>query len=101
MSGGMYYVSGIPPVDKQNLEDGRFAQWFNILEVLSGFSLFSDYMKDAVLPHLLNEVDRLINGDVLCNLTCNYANSYRDKSKRKTDVILRIARLLAKCNTTV
>jgi len=97
-SGGIYYVSSVPPADKQNLENGLFAQWFNILEVLSGFSLFPDYMKDDILPHLLNETERLINNkDVTCNLTCCYAESYRDKDKRKIDLILRIARLLVKC----
>ena len=95
-SGGIYYVSSVSPADKQNLEDRLFAQWFNSLEVLSGFSLFPDYMKDDVLPHLLTEVERLIKGDVVCNLTCRYADNYRDKNKRKTDIILRIARLLVK-----
>ena len=54
-------------------------------------------MKSDVLPYLLNEVGRLIKGDVVCGLNYRYADSYRDKNKRKTDVILRIARTLVKC----
>ena len=96
-SGGMYYISSVPPAGKQNLEDALFPQWLNILEVLSGFSLFPDYMKDDILPHLLKEVDRLINGNVVCGINCRYADSYRDKNKRKVDSILRIARILVKC----
>jgi hypothetical protein len=98
-NGGIYYVSGVPPADKQNLEDERFDQWFRTLELLSGFSLFSDYMKDDVLPHLLNETERLINGNVVCGINCRYADTSRDKNKRKTDLILRIARVLIKCWT--
>lgn len=94
---GVYYVSSIPPVEKQCLEDKGFSQWFGILELLSGFSLFPDYMKNNIFPHLLNEVDRLINGDIVCSLNCRYADSYRDKNKRKVDIILRIARILIKC----
>jgi len=94
---GVYYVSSIPPVKKQYLADKGFSEWFGVLELLSGFSLFPDYMKNGILPHLLNEVDRLINGDVICSLNCRYADSYRDKNKRKVDIILRIARILVKC----
>ena len=96
-SGGMYYVSSVSPADKQSMEDGRFAQWLSILEVLSGFSLFADYMKEDALPHLLNEADRFITGNAACNLICRYSDSSRDKNKHKTDLILRIARLLVKC----
>ena len=94
---GVYYVSSVPPGKKQYLEDKKFSQWFGVLELLSGFSLFPDYMKNEILPHLLNETGRLINGEVVCELNCRYAENYRDKNKRKTDIILRIARILVKC----
>jgi len=94
---GIYYVSGIPPADKQPLEDKRFNQWFRTLELLSGFSLFSDFMKNDTLPYLFGEADRLMSGDVvLANHNCRYAESWRDKNKRKVDVILRIARVLVR-----
>ena len=96
---GIYYVSSVPPADKQFLEDKRFDQWFNILEILSGFSLFPDFMKSEILPHLLYEAERLLQGDVVLShiKTGRYADSWRDKNKRKTDMVLRIARILVKC----
>lgn len=97
---GIYYVSSIPPAEKQSLEDKRFNEWFRTLELLSGFSLFPDFMKDGAFPHLLNEVDRLINGDVVLShiKAGRYAENWgRDKNRRKTDMILRIARILVKC----
>ena len=94
---GIYYLSSVPPSKKQCIEDRQFNEWLCSLELLSGFSLFSDFMKDDVLPHLLNEVDRLIKSDAVCNLNSRYADSYRDKNKRNTDSILRIARTLVKC----
>ena len=95
---GIYYVSSISPADKQCLEDKRFDQWFRTLELLSGFSLFPDFMKDSVFPHLLNEIDRLINEDIsLINNNVRYADSWRDKNTRKNDFILRILRVLIKC----
>ena len=96
---GIYYVSSIPPADKQSLEDKLFDQWLNTLELLNGFSLFPDLMIKDVLPHLLGEIERLINGDVdLSHIKSGrYADSWRDKTKRKADMILRIARILVKC----
>lgn len=98
---GIYYVSSVSPAEKQPLEDKRFSQWLRTLELLSGFSLFPDFMKDDTLQHLLNEADRLINKDVvLRNDGVRYSDSWRDKYKRKTDIILRITRILIKCNNT-
>ena len=56
-------------------------------------------MKEEMYPHLLNEVYRLINEDIdLSHIkTGKYANNWREKNKKKTDLILRIARILAKC----
>jgi hypothetical protein len=96
---GIFYVSSMPPADKRCLEDKKFSEWLGNLELLSGFSLFSEFMKDSVLPHLFNEADRLIYGDVdLSHIrTSRYADSWRDKNKCKNDIILRIARILVKC----
>jgi len=97
VSGGIYYVSSVPPSDKQNVDNKSFDEWLKTLELLSGFSLFPNFMKNDVLPHLLYEVERLINNDVVCGINCRYAESYRDKNKRNIDMILRIARILVKC----
>ena len=97
IKGGICYVSSVPPAEKQFLEDRQFEQWLSTLELLSGFSLFPNFMKDDVLQHLLNEAARLMNGDAVCNFKCYYADSYRDKNKYTTDCMLRIARTLVKC----
>lgn len=96
---GIYYVSSMPPADKRCLEDRRFFEWLSSLELLSGFSLFPEFMKDDVLPHLLHETYRLINDDVIIPASYNirYAESWRDKKNRKSDVILRLLRVLVKC----
>ena len=61
---GIWYVSKFPIAEKRNVEDKSFHAWFAILECLCNFSLFPEFIKDDVLPHLFNEVSRLINEDV-------------------------------------
>ena len=99
---GIYYVSSMPPADKRYLEDKRFFEWLSTLELLSGFSLFPEFMKNDALPHLLNETNRLLNEDIIIPASYNtrYAESWRDKNNRKNDVILRILRLLVKCKSS-
>ena len=95
---------------KANIEDSNFCTWLSLLELFSGFALFPELMRENVLTHLLNEATRLIYCNVslpnppgghvnACNHTVNgrYAESWRNKSKKKTDMVLRIARLLVKC----
>jgi len=96
---GIYYVSSVPPANKQYIENRLFLQWISTLELLSGFSLFSEFMKKGALPHILNEIDRLMNGsvDISHIKTGRYADSWRDKNKHETDLILRLTRLIIKC----
>ena len=104
------YMSNFLPISKKILEENDFTVWLSLLEQLSGFSLFGEFMKEDALPHLLNEAERLIVGDVFlpnpssghvkdCGHDTNgrYAESWRDNNKHKTDMVLRIARILAKC----
>jgi len=35
----------MPPADKRRIEDKRFFEWLSTLELLSGFSLFPEFMK--------------------------------------------------------
>jgi hypothetical protein len=95
----IYYFSSMPPADKRRLEDKQFPEWLGALELLSYYSLFGEFMKNGALSHLLGEANRLINGDVnLSNIKYGrFADSWRDKNKQKTDMILRIARILVKC----
>jgi len=106
----IFYMSGFLPISKKVLEEKDFTVWLSLLELLSGFSLFGEFMRDDAYPHLLNEAERLMNGDVSlpkpssghvkdCGHDTNgrYAESWRDKNKRITDMVLRIARILVKC----
>ena len=95
---------------KRHVEDKDFYSWLSILELFSRFSLFHELMERGVLSHLLYEADRLIHGDIdlpkppgghvkPCGHAVNgrYSESWRDKNKQKTDMVLRIARLLTVC----
>jgi hypothetical protein len=95
---GIYYVSDFPPNRKSVIEDKRFSVWLSTLENLSGFSLFPEFMKDEVIPHLLNEIYRLMNTDVIIPDTYNvrFAENWRSKKNRQIDIVLRIARIIAK-----
>jgi hypothetical protein len=106
----IWYMSDLP-IFKKVLEEKDFTVWLSCLELFSGFSLFGEFMKDDAHPHLLYEAERLINDDfVLPNprsghvVTCGhvtngrYAENWKDKNKRKTDMLIRIARILVKCD---
>jgi hypothetical protein len=105
----IWYMSELP-IFKKVLEEKDFTTWLSCLELFSGFSLFGEFMMEDAYPHLLNEAERLINEDVVLPsprsghvVTCGhetngrYAESWRDKRKRITDMVLRIARILVKC----
>lgn len=98
---GIYYISNFPPSDKRRLEDKDFTIWLSTLENLSGFSLFPEFMERDALPHLYNEINRLILNEVTLPsappVIGHYSESWRDKNARKIDIILRIARIIAKC----
>jgi hypothetical protein len=96
---GIYYLADFPLSERVYLEDKRFYKWIYTLEHLTGFSLFPEFMKDEALSHLLNETYRLINEDVIIPSSYNlrYSDSWRDKNKRKTDLVLRLARIINKC----
>lgn len=97
---GIYYISDFAVSKLHSLEDKKFSTWLSSLELLSGFSLFPEFMKDKVYPHLVNEVERVLSGGVTLPpahpITGHYAESWRDKSARKNDMGLRILRLLIK-----
>lgn len=98
---GINYISNFAPAEKYRVEDKRFTTWLSALELLSGFSLFSESVKEDVFPHLLCEINRLLNDDVKLPaahpITGHYAESWRNKTARKNDMILRILRVLVKC----
>ena len=98
---GIYYVSSVPPAYIQYIEDKFFLHWFSTLQLLSGFPLFPQFMKGDIFPHLISEVNRIMNTDVEMPpahpIFGRYAESWRDKSARKNDMILTILRVLVKC----
>lgn len=94
---GIYYVSSMPPADIRCLEDKRFFEWISSLELLSDFLLFSEFMRNHTLQHLINEVKRIIDGNIKLPVSTRYADNWRDKNKQKTDAILRISRIIVKC----
>lgn len=98
---GIYYISNFAPSEKLFLEDKRFTAYLSMLELLSGFSLFPEFTKDDVYPHLTGEIKRIMTGVITLPaahpISGHYAESWRDKSARKNDLILRILRVLVKC----
>jgi len=101
---GIYYISNFAVSKKHSLEDKKFTTWLSSLELLSGFSLFPEFMKNDIFQHLMNEVNRIIIGDVTLPpahpITGHYSDNWRDKNKRKTDMVLRITRILVKCQNS-
>lgn len=96
---GIYYVSSMPPSNKLRLEERRFSEWLSSIELLSGFSLFPEFMEGDAFSHLLHETYRLIDDEVIIPKSYNirYSESWRDKNKRKNDIVLRLLRVLIKC----
>lgn len=98
---GIYYISTFAPSAKMNLEEKGFTVWLSSLEVLSGFSLFPEFVKGEIVNHLLTEAARLLDADVKLPpshpISGHYSESWRDKNSRKIDMLIRIARILIKC----
>jgi hypothetical protein len=97
---GIYYISSFAPAEKQCIDDKKFTAWLSSLELLSGFSLFPEFMTDAY-NHLIGEINRLITDEVRLPaahpISGHYSDSWRDKDSRKNDMMLRILRVLVKC----
>jgi len=104
------YVPTFASIYEQVLENKNFLDLLTNLEALSGFSLFPKFAEHEAFPHLLHEAERLMYGNVTLykspaghTYPCGhisfgrYADNWRDRNKRKTDMVLRIARILVKC----
>ena len=98
---GIYYISNFAVSKKHGLEDKKFITWLSSIELLSGFSLFSEFMENDIFTHLIGEVKRIMTDDITLPpahpITGHYAESWRDKNARKNDMIIRILRILVKC----
>jgi len=45
---GIYYISNFAVSEKRCLEDKKFTTWLSTLELLSGFSLFAEFINDDI-----------------------------------------------------
>lgn len=97
---GIYYISEFSLTHQICLEDKRFTMGLNALEVLSGFSLFTELAEKHIIPHLIKEIERLMTNEVILPparpVTGHYSESWRGKDARKNDLILRILRIIKK-----
>jgi hypothetical protein len=98
---GIYYCTNGPLSDIEFLESKNFLTWLSGLESLCGFSLFPDLMSKRTSNHLLNEISRLMDSDVLLPATNpifgHYSETWSNRKFRRNDMILRILRVLMKC----
>lgn len=98
--GGIYYVGNMPPADMRPLEDKAFTRWLSTLENLADFSLFPEFMNTGASEHLLQEIRRLMTGGVAlppaAPIVGHYAETWRAKSARRHDLMLRMLRVLVK-----
>jgi hypothetical protein len=67
------------------------------LEYLAEFSLFKEIAGDGTREHLRSEIIRLIDGSYEAPKGgVRFAEGRWDRHKRKTDTVLRLARLIKK-----
>lgn len=97
---GIYYCTSFPLYKPQTLESKQFLYWLSGLESVCDFTLFPEYINREIYGHLLGEINKLMNGDTMLPdmkpIFGHYAESYRDREMKKSDLILRMMRILVK-----
>ncbi|MHB1151136.1 MAG: hypothetical protein ACYCWE_02135 [Eubacteriales bacterium] len=99
------WFNGNLPSEIKPPDDPSFVFWLVRLEHLQNFSLFSEFMAEKAAPYLYELCDRLIDKDGDVPIITNnyfyhqgqYSESPRNKQHKKNDLLLRIIRLLSKC----
>jgi hypothetical protein len=99
------WYNGILPSEIKTPDEPSFNFWLVRLEYLRNFSLFGEFMAEKTAPYLYGLCERLSDiGDDICIKTNNYfyrqgqyTESPRNKQHKKNDLLLRIIRLLNKC----
>lgn len=99
------WYNGALPSEIITPDNPSFVFWLTRLEYLQNFSLFGEFMAEKVAPYLYNLCERLsdINDDVLIKTNNyfyhqgQYSETSRNKQQKKNDLLLRIIRLLNKC----
>jgi hypothetical protein len=89
----------------QKPDDPSFTFWLMRLEKLKNFSLFHELMSKDVAPYLCTLCDRLIDTNADTPVKTNnykyhlgqYSEAPRNSRQIKNDLILRVIRLLKKC----
>jgi len=96
---GIYYISNASVNNVCCIEDRSFGMWLGVLEYLIKYPQFVEFAQPTVIPHLLYEAERLMDGraEVSKSYGVRYADNWRDGGKRTSDVLLRILRLLVGC----
>ncbi len=98
---GIYYCTGSPSSDLESLESKNFLTWLSGLENLARFSMFHEFMNQGTANHLLGEIHRLMDSEILLPNTSpifgHYSESWSSRNSRKNDLIFRILRILMKC----
>lgn len=99
---GIYYVSNAAPILPVSVEDKYFSLWLYALDTLSGFSLFPEYAKPVIVPHLLNEMRRLRTEEIHLpssgQIIGRYSENTRTRDAGRNDLLLRMVRILNKCD---
>ncbi len=102
---GIYYISGSAPAAMAPIGSRRFYEWLANLEAISGFSLFPEFMREGAAEQLLDDAYRLMNHEVALApshpIYGHYSESWRNNTARNYDMLLRILRVLIRCNETV
>lgn len=95
------------PSEFKQPEEKEFAFWIRSVERLQHFTLFGEFMEKDVTPYLYSLCERIINDEHNeINIATNnyfyhrgqYTESLRNKQHKKNDLLLRIIRILNKCN---
>jgi hypothetical protein len=83
--------------DRRSLEDRDFPVWVYTLEYLAEFPLFKKIASGGTREHLQSETLRLIDGTAEAPKSgVRFSEGRWDSHKRKTDTVLRLARLIKK-----
>ena len=100
------WYNGCMPSEIMTPDDPSFIFWLARLDNLKSFSLFAELMAEKAAPYLYSLCERLSDkyDDVLINTNNyfyhqgQYSEAPRNKQHKKNDLLLRIIRILNKCN---
>jgi len=100
------WYNGNLPSEIKTPNEKSFIFWLTRLEYLQRFSLFGEFMEAEVAPNLYSLCERLCNPAADMDIKTNnyfyhqgqYSEAPRNRQHKKSDLLLRIIRLLNKCD---